>query len=156
MVGIKRKKLGQLLLESNTLRVDQLQMALEHQRRWGGKLASVLIEMGIIDEKTVAPFLEEQTGWKCIPLENMRIAPEVITMLKPETVKKYHIIPLYLEKKTLTIATANPVDYKTFDELSFLSGLTIKPMLAVESSIHKAINSHYFNKDKAPREPRTN
>ncbi len=138
-----KKRFGEMLLEAGVIRLDQLSTALAYQKRWGGKIASVLVEMGIVNEKTVAPFLERQVGWKCITLDDFRLSPEVLNLVKPDIIKKYHIIPLNLEKKTLTIAISDPADCKTIDELAFLLGLKIKTLLAVEYSINKVIYNYY-------------
>lgn len=141
-----KKKLGEMLLEAKVLRADQLKMALEQQKRWGGRLASILVEMGSVDEKTIATVLEEQTGHKCIALQNLEVPPEVLKMVSYETVKKYCIFPLSFEHGRLTVAMSDPTDLKTIDELSFSLGVDVAPVCSSETSIADAIQKFYGKK----------
>ncbi|TNF56901.1 hypothetical protein EP227_00200 [bacterium] len=141
-----KKKLGEMLLEAKVLRADQLKMALEQQKRWGGRLASILVEMGSVDEKTIAAVLEEQVGYKCIALQDVQVPPEVLKMVSYDTVKKYCILPISFEHGRLTIAMSDPTDLKTIDEISFSLGIDVEPVCASETSITDAIQKYYGKK----------
>lgn len=141
-----KKKLGEMLLEAKVLRADQLKMALEHQKRWGGRLASILVEMGSIDEKTIVTVLEEQLGYKCMALQKVQVPPGVLKMVSYETVKKYCIFPLSFEHGRLTIAMSDPTDLKTIDEVGFSLGVDVEPVCSSESSIADAIQKFYGKK----------
>lgn len=141
-----KKKLGELLLEAKVIRADQLKMALEHQKRWGGRLASILVEMGSVDEKTIATVLEEQVGYKCVALQGIQVPPAVLKMVSYDMVKKYCILPLSFEHGRLTIAMSDPTDLKTIDEISFSLGVDVEPVCAGETSITVAIQKLYGNK----------
>jgi type IV pilus assembly protein PilB len=121
-------------------------MALEQQKRWGGRLASILVEMGSVDEKAIASVLEEQTGHKCMALQNVQVPPEVLKMVSFEMVKKYCIFPLSFEHGRLTIAMSDPTDLKTIDELGFSLGIDVEPVCSSESSIADAIQKFYGKK----------
>jgi type IV pilus assembly protein PilB len=139
----EKKRLGEMLLEAGLIDEMQLNSALGQQRQWGGKLGSVLIQMGFIDECNAATVLEKQLGVKCVSLENMEIPQKALQAVKHEIAKKYCIMPLDLDKNTLSIAIADPTDVKTLDDLSFMLGVRIKPILAFESDIKNAIARHY-------------
>jgi type IV pilus assembly protein PilB len=141
-----KKKLGEILLEAKVVRADQLNMALEQQKRWGGRLASILVEMGSVDEKTIAAVLEEQMGYKCIALHDVQVPPEVLKMVSCEKVQKYHILPLSFEHGRLTIAISDPTDIETIDEISFSLGVDVDPVCASESGIADAIHKFYGKK----------
>lgn len=139
----EKKRLGEMLIEAGIIDEMQLNAALGQQRQWGGKLGSKLIEMGFVDEKSIASVLEKQLGEKCISLKDREIHPKVLNTLKHEIAKKYCIIPLDFDKNALSIATSDPTDVKTLDDLSFMLGVRIKPVLALESDIKNAIAKHY-------------
>ena len=138
-----KKRIGEILKEAGLIDEFQLATALGRQKEWGGRLASILINMGFVDEESVASVLEKQLGQKCLSLDNKEILPEALNTIKPDIVKKYCIMPIEFDQKTLTIATSDPTDLKTIDELSFILGVRIKPVLALESSIKRAIPRHY-------------
>ncbi len=138
-----KKKLGEMLLETGLIDELQLSSALGQQKQWGGRLASILINKGFIEEKSIASILEKKLNQKYMPLENKSIPADILKIVKLDVAKKYSIFPLALDKKTLTLAMSDPTDLSTIDELSFALGLQIKPVLAIESSINQAIKRHY-------------
>lgn len=138
-----KKRLGEMLIEAGLIDGLQLSSALGQQRQWGGRLASILIDMGFIDERSIASVLEKKLGQKCISLKNRKIPAEALKIVNHDIATKYGILPLDFDKKSLTIAMSDPTDLKTIDELSFVFGLKIKPLLAIESNINKAIALHY-------------
>ncbi|MCE5195466.1 MAG: hypothetical protein LLF28_08490 [Nitrospiraceae bacterium] len=140
---IKGKLLGELLIENNVIDQFQLSAALGHQKQWGGKLGSSLIEMGFVEEKKLASFLEQQLGERCIYLDEVDISPQALKTVKFEIAKKHCIMPVSFENNTLVIATGDPTDIKMQDELSFKLNCRIKPILAIESDIKNAISKHY-------------
>jgi len=145
-MGKIKKKLGEMLIEAGLLDEFQLSKALGQQKQWGGRLASILISMGFIDEKSIASVLEKKLGSQCMSLKGSKIPPEVLKLVNHDMAVKYCVLPLEFDKKTLTVAVSDPTDLKTIDELSFMLGLKIKPVLAIESSINSAIEQHYTGK----------
>lgn len=139
----EKKRLGEMLIEAGIIDEMQLTAALGQQKQWGGKLGSKLIEMGFVDEQAVASVLEKQLGVTCVYLEGMEIPLKAIHAVKHEVVKKYGIMPLELDKNMLTIAMSDPTDVKTLDDLGFLLGVRIKPVLALDSDIKKTIARYY-------------
>jgi len=139
----QKKRLGEILIEAGIIDQLQLNSALGQQRQWGGKLGSVLIEMGFADEKSIASVLEKQLKIKCISLDDIEVMQKALNAVKLDMAKKYCIMPLDMDKNTLTIAISDPSDIKTLDELSFTLGVRVKPVLALESDIKNAIARHY-------------
>jgi len=139
----EKKRLGEMLIEARLIDEMQLNAALGQQRQWGGKLGSKLIEMGFIDERSIVSVLEKQLGVKCEFLEDREIPQKAMNIVKVDIAKKYCIMPFDLDKNILSIAMADPTDVRTLDELSFILGIRIKPVLALESDIKNAIARHY-------------
>lgn len=139
----QKKRLGEMLIEAGLINELQLISAIGQQRQWGGRVGSLLIRMGFVDEQSVASVLEKQRGEKCISLLDKEIPQEALNAVKYEVAKKYCIVPINLDKRTLTIAMSDPTNLKTLDELSFMLGLKIKPLLALESEIKSTIAQYY-------------
>ncbi len=146
-----KKRLGEMLIEAGVIDKTQLNSALAHQKQWGGKLASILIELGYLDEKIVASVLEKQLNVICVSLKDIKISPDARKLIDADTAQKYEIIPIDFskERETLTLAMSDPTDLKVIDELSFLLGLEIKPVLAIKSAITRTIQKIYLGKPAA-------
>ncbi len=138
-----KKRLGEMLIEAGLIDNLQLNAALGQQKQWGGKLGAKLVELGFVDERTIASVLEKQLGQRCIPLENIDIPQKALNAVKVDIAKKYCIMPLDLDKSTLSVAISDPTDMKTLDDIRFMLGVRIKPYLALESEIKTAIAQHY-------------
>ena len=138
-----KKRLGEMLTEAGLIDKFQLSSALGEQKQWGGRLASIIINMGFTDDKSVASILEKQLGVKCVSLEKMEILPEALSKMEVDMAEKYGVIPIEFSNKELTLAISDPTDLNTIDELGFALDVKIKPVLALESGIKKAIAKHY-------------
>ncbi|MEW6110224.1 MAG: hypothetical protein AB1632_13820 [Nitrospirota bacterium] len=140
----KRKKLGELLLEAGLIDEMQLKSALSYQGEWGGRLGTIVIMKGFVTEQDLVSVIERQLGLSCISLDNIeKPSDEVLKMVNVDIAKKFGIFPIKLEGKSLMIATADPTDLKMLDDIGFMLGVRIKPRLALESDIQRAIETHY-------------
>ncbi len=138
-----KKKIGELLIDKGIIDQLHLSSALAQQRQWGGRLASILINMGVVDETIIANTLEKKLDHHCISLDNLEIPPAALNMIKHDTAIKYCVLPIDYQDRVLTVAVSDPTDLKTIDELGFVIGTKINPVLAIESSINNAI-AHYY------------
>lgn len=138
-----RTKIGEMLVEAGIIDKMQLIAALGEQKQWGGKLCSTIINMGFADEKSISATLEKQLKQKCISFDDIEIPADILKLVSLETARKYNIIPIELKNKILTIAVSDTLDLNLIDELSFRLGFMIKPVLAIDSSIKKAIGRFY-------------
>ncbi len=137
------KKLGDMLKEAGLIDEFQLETALSYQRNWGGKLGSIIIELEFISEADLARVIAEKLHTPYINLFNPEIPENLIRLIKPEIAKKYHIIPARRDKGILMLAMSDPLDIEAIDEVRFITGLNIKPSLALESEINDAIKKYY-------------
>ena len=138
-----RTKIGEILIEAGIIDKIQLIAALGEQKQWGGKLCSTIINMGFADEESISAALGKQLKQKCISFEDVEIPSDILKLVSLETARKYNIIPLEMKNKVLTIAISDPLNLNLIDELSFRLGFMIKPVLAIDSSIKKAISRFY-------------
>ncbi len=152
------KKLGELLMEAGLIDDFQLASALSHQRNWGGKLGSILVEMEFAREEDVARVIAEKLNTPYADLFESEIPDAVFRLIRPDIAKKYVVMPIRKEStNVLTVAMSNPLDIEVIDTLRFATNLKITPALALESEIKLAIRKYYdgetiMRKPRAPKE----
>ena len=152
-----KKRLGEMLVEKGLIDKIQLEAAIGRQHQWGGRLGSNLVKLAYISEITLIKFLSSQLKLPCGDLSKIKFNDDTCNLITAEIAKKYHIIPLELKqavgKKTLFIAMSEPTNIMAIDEVSFLTGLTVRPVIATDSQISKAIDRFYNHRDWIEIEP---
>lgn len=136
-------KLGDLLVRENLISRQQLRQALEYQKVHGGRLGYCLIQLGWVTGEDISAILCRQFGLPSINLPFFKVDPSVVKLIPPETARKYQVLPLSREGSTLAVATVDPSDVLAMDDLQFMTGFTIEPVVAAESAIRGAIRKHY-------------
>ena len=137
------RKLGDILKEAGLIDDFQLQSALSQQRNWGGKLGAILLELEFVREEDLARVMAEILRIPYVNLFEPEIAESVIRMIKAEIAKKYQVVPVKKEGGALFLAMFDPLDLEAIDEIRFITGLNIKPTLAMKSEIKDAIRKYY-------------
>lgn len=140
----ERKKLGTILKEAGLIDDYQLAAALSHQHTWGGKLGSIIVELEFVREEDIARVISETMGVPYVNLFEPEISPDVIRLLKVDMAKKFDVIPVRKESaNTLVLAMSDPLDIQTMDNIRFITGLNIKPVLSMATEIKDAIRKYY-------------
>jgi type IV pilus assembly protein PilB len=136
-------KLGEILVRENLVTSQQLREALEYQRANGGRLGSNLIKLGIISDDVITAVLSRQYGVPSINLELFQIEEETIKLISHEVALKYTVLPISKVGATLTLAMADPTNVFAMDDIKFMTGLNVEPVIASESSLQIAITKYY-------------
>jgi type IV pilus assembly protein PilB len=136
-------KLGEILVRENLITSQQLREALEYQRTNGGRLGSNLIKLGIISDDVITAVLSRQYGVPSINLELFQIEEETIKLISHEVALKYTVLPISKVGATLTLAMADPTNVFAMDDIKFMTGLNVEPVIASESSLQIAITKYY-------------
>jgi type IV pilus assembly protein PilB len=136
-------QIGELLLKESLITAEQLESALKHQNSHGGRLGSVLISLGFVEDDDITSVLSRQYGVPSINLAYFEIDPSVIKLIPIETAQKYMIVPLSRVGSTLTIAMADPTNVFAMDDIKFMTGFNIEPVVATETSIGEALEKYY-------------
>jgi len=136
-------QIGELLLQENVITADQLEAAQEHQQKHGGRLDSVLINLGFVQDDDVTSVLSKKYGVPSINLSFFEINQAAIQLIPSDVAQKYMIIPLSRVGSTLTIATSDPTNVFVMDDIKFMTGFNVEPVLASESAIFEAIEKYY-------------
>jgi len=133
------QKIGELLLDLNVLTKEGLERALEEQKRTGDRLGAILIRMNLISEEDLDYLLGRQLNIPSINLENYSPTSELLATIPEKIIKKYLVFPISLKDKTLTVATANPKDLTILDDLVYVTGYKIVPVVTSISSLRRKI-----------------
>jgi type IV pilus assembly protein PilB len=136
-------RLGEILLKESLITQDQLDKALEFQRSNGGKLGSCLTKMGFITDDDITGVLSRQYGVPSINLKYYEIDPNVIKLIPQDTALRYQVVPLSRVGSVLTIAMTDPTNVFAMDDIKFMTGFNVEPVVASESAIAEAISRFY-------------
>lgn len=132
-----------MLVKKGLLNLDQLNAALKYQRDHGGRLGSIMIQLGYVSDDAIATALSQQYGVPSVNLAHCEISPDVIKLVPIETAIRYQVLPLKKVGTSLTVATTDPTNVLAFDEIKFMTGYTVEPVVAAEGSIREAIEKFY-------------
>src|SRR5437667_12579661 len=142
------QRLGDLLVKEKVITTEQLEVALKSQKDAGGRLGSVLVKLGYLSDEDVTNFLSRQYGVPAINLSYFEIDPTVVKLIPQDTAKRYQILPLSRVGASLTIAMVDPTNVFAMDDIKFMTGFNIEPVVASESSIIEGIDKAYGLADK--------
>src|SRR5688572_9106218 len=146
-------RIGELLLKEKRITPEQLQEALNYQRQNGGKLGFNLIKLGYVKDDEITALLSKQYGVPSIALAQFEIDPGVVKLVPAETAQKYQIVPLSRAGATLTIAMTDPTNVFAMDDIKFMTGYNVEPVVASETAVIEAIQKYYGKAAAAPASP---
>ncbi len=136
-------RIGELLLKEKRISAEQLQEALNYQRTNGGKLGANLVKLGYVKDEEITALLSKQYGVPSIALSQFEIDPAVIKLVPAETARKYQIVPLSRAGATLTIAMTDPTNVFAMDDVKFMTGYNVEPVVASETAVLDSIDKYY-------------
>jgi twitching motility protein PilT len=134
-----RKKLGQVFIEHKLVDVEQVNIALRQQRQKGGKIGSILLELGYLRSEELLTFLSKHFGVPSADLYKLIITPEVLSILPYEKIKEYEVIPVAVGAKNVFLVMANPDNDKILKDIGFLLGKTVQPIVVAASQMEEAL-----------------
>jgi len=137
------QRMGDLLVREKIISPEQLEQALKMQREGGGRLGSVLVKLGFLSDEDVTNFLSKQYGVPAINLSYFEIDTQVVKLVPFETAKRYQILPLSRVGASLTIAMVDPTNVFAMDDIKFMTGFNIEPVVASETAIMDGIDKAY-------------
>ncbi|MBA3321600.1 MAG: type IV-A pilus assembly ATPase PilB [Pyrinomonadaceae bacterium] len=136
-------KLGEILVRENLLTAPQLREALDHQREHGGRLGYNLVKLGLISDEMVTAVLARQYGVPSVNLDFFDIEPAVLRLIPREVAEKYSVLPISRAGATLTLAMVDPTNVFAMDDIKFMTGLNIEPVVVSEGGVREAIEQYY-------------
>jgi type IV pilus assembly protein PilB len=142
MSGAK-KALAELLISSNLLDLEQLELARRDQKANGGRLTTAVVRLGLVKDAALVEFLGKQYNLPTIDLGNFEVDPEGIKMLSRTICEKHMVLPISKAGKSLVVAFADPSNIYVKDDLALLTRCKIEAVVASETSINSAIDKYY-------------
>jgi len=140
---VTRKSLGEMLIEENLITAEQLDKALELQRKQGGKLSEVLVKQGLVKAEELAAVLSVQLNMPLIDLKRHQVQPEALRLIPEDMARKHTLIPLDVVGDSLIVVMADPEDIHTIEDIKAQSRMRVEVALGIPSDIEQAINLSY-------------
>lgn len=138
------KKLGKLLVENKIITKQQLLEGLKFQTSHSCLLGDALIATGAItDENVINHFLSKQLSQGKLSLKDLEFDHSIVELIPFDMAQKYNMIAINKINRILTVAISDPKNIFMLDAIKFLTGYTIKPVLAHSKEIQEAINLNY-------------
>ncbi len=136
-------RIGELLVREKLITHEQLKNALEEQKKSGGRLGYNLTKLGYISEENLTAFLSRQYGIPTIDLSAQEIDSEVLKLIPEDVAQKYQILPVSRTGSTLVVAMADPSNIFAIDDIKFLTGYNVEPLVASDAAIKTTIDKLY-------------
>ena len=137
------RRLGDLLVREGLVSQDNLTRALAEQKASNERLGSILVRLNLISEDQLVAFLSKQYGIPSIALSQLDIDAETVKLVPAQIARKYEVLPIKRNGNQLTLAMADPTNVFALDDVGFMTGLQIQPVVASEAAIRKAFERLY-------------
>jgi type IV pilus assembly protein PilB len=137
------ERLGRYLINHGLINEDQLRKAVEEKKKSGQRLVTILNALGFVSENKLLAQLSNLYRMEVIDLDYIIPDKSVLDMVPAQKVYRYEVLPIDREGRKLTLAMVDPTDINAIEELRFITGMDINPVLASESSIREAISRFY-------------
>jgi type IV pilus assembly protein PilB len=143
-----RVRLGELLVEAQIISRQQLEEALNLQKRDGRRIGTLLVEAGLVSETQVTQILSQQLSVPWVSLYHIDFSRQLLNLVSEELAERYCLVPIFVRKvrglgQTLYVAMDDPSDEKAQTEVSQFSGLPVRAMIAPPTDIRSAIRAYY-------------
>ncbi|HEX7896273.1 MAG TPA: ATPase, T2SS/T4P/T4SS family [Planctomycetota bacterium] len=145
----RQKPLGQLLKEMELVNEAQIQEALQIQRKKGGVIGEILVDLGYVGKEEILLALAAQRGMEVVDLDELEIPPEVIAKVPATMAKNYNVVPIKFDGRVLTVAMSNPNDVNVQDDLRSNLRLDIQGAVASEEGVQRALEKYYAHQQES-------
>ena len=140
---MSRNRLGELLVREKRISLEQLREAQKHQKDDNISLGYALARLGAISDQEITDFLSEQYRVQSIDLSEYEIDREILKLISPQVCERHKIIPVSRAGSSLIVAMADPSNLNAIDDVKFLTGYNVEPVVSSESAILSALEKAY-------------
>jgi type IV pilus assembly protein PilB len=144
-----KDRLKEILIRDKHIKPEDLEKALEDQKKTGDELSKILVRLKLINEDVLTQVLSEGLGFPPISIYRLKIDPNIIKIIPKDIAVKYQIMPISLMGDHLTLAMADPLNIFVIDNVKTLTGYTINPIISRGKDIEKTIQKYYFEEQEA-------
>ena len=142
--------LEDLLIEAKLVTPEQLNEALDYRKANGGELDGALVDLGLVTDEQIAALLSRRFRVPFVDLPRLEIDSGAIERISPATAVKYRAVPLDRRGATLRIAMADPANVAAIDDIAFMTGCNVEPVVATGAAVAEAIRKHYGGDGSRP------
>ena len=136
-------RLGELLVREKLISLQQLKQAQTDQAKSGKNLSYTLAKLGYISDGEITDFLSAQYRLPAVKLEEYDIEEDVIKLVAKDVCEKHRVIPVSRSGSSLIVAMADPTNLHAIDDVKFLTGYNVEPVVASETAVQAAIERYY-------------
>ncbi|MBP7784819.1 MAG: Flp pilus assembly complex ATPase component TadA [Firmicutes bacterium] len=137
------KRLGESLVDSGAITLEQLNDALAVQRRTGERLGRALVKLGYTTDAVIAAVIERQFGVPRISLTEYVVSPDVIALVPEAMARRYKVLPVEVAGNKLRLAMGDPLNVFAIDDVKIAAGLDVEPVVAPEDEVERALDQYY-------------
>lgn len=146
---VRKKRLGDMLIEFELLTEEQLLEALAEQKTTHKKLGRLLIEKGFISEEDLFHVLEMQYNIPYFDLNSNYIDPKIPKLVPQKLAEMHVVIPVAFKDNKIALAMSDPLDIIAVDDVRMASGMDVEVYISSENDIKRAISKYYDQADSA-------
>ncbi len=151
-----RQRLGEMLVQRGCIDAVQLQSALAHQRRWGGRIGRSIVQLGFMQESALLRNLGEQMGVPFVEVGDLQVPRDVLALVPERLIRTRKVLPVERgagRRGPLVVALADPSNLALLDEIAFATGMAVTPVIAAEAEIERALARLLDGRDVRARAP---
>jgi general secretion pathway protein E len=138
-----RKSLAEMIIEEKLITPEQLEPALELQRKQGGKLSEILVNQGLVKAEDLAVVLSVQLNVPLIDLKRHKVQPNALRLIPEDMARKHTLIPLDVVGDSLVVVMAYPEDIYTIEDIKAQAKMRVEVAIGIPSDIERAIDINY-------------
>ncbi len=146
-----RPRVGEILVAAGIIDEMQLQAALGEQQRWGKRLGVTLIKMGMVEEGHLIRALAKQLDLPVATLAGKRIPPEIVALVPARIASEHGVMPLFTKGQgpnaQLYLGMEDPSNLAVLDDVSFRTGMEIRPVMIGPTELGEAIDRYYHGRN---------
>ncbi|MFO8070883.1 MAG: type IV-A pilus assembly ATPase PilB [Polyangia bacterium] len=137
------ERLGELMVREKLISLEELREAQDLQRKSGENLSKSLAKLGYASDEDVTDFIADQYNVPAIQLEDYEVEQEILDLIPREVAERHKIIPVSRAGTSLVVAMTDPTNLHAIDDVKFLTGYNVEPVVASEAALDQAISSYY-------------
>jgi type IV pilus assembly protein PilB len=136
-------RLGELLVREKKISLEQLKSAQDAQRKDNVSLGYALAKLGYVSDQEITNFLSQQYRVRAIDLGEVEIDPSVLKLISQEVCERHKVLPVSRTGSSIIVAMADPSNLHAIDDIKFLTGYNVEPVVASEAAIMQAVEHYY-------------
>ena len=142
-LSIGDKRLGAVLLERGYVTDGSLQEAIQRHADVGGRLADVLVDIGVISELRIARAIEESIGVPLVNLPRVDVMGDALAKVPADLAQEVGAIPFAIDGDRLRVAFGDPLDAFAIEEVEDASSCLVEPYQALRKELAWALATYY-------------